>query len=413
MRKLKEKLKSKILENFFYLFFLKGFDLILPFLIMPYLVKTLGSSKYGSVVFAQSLINYFAILINFGFDIYGTREIASNIDNKENLKKIFSSILLIKAVLFFVSILLIFLLVFTVDKFYTERALFILTSLILVYHTLSITWFFQGIEEMKYISFLNIVSKVIFTVLIFILVKNSTDYLLVPVLNATGGAVASILGLFLVYKNFKITFSFPSLIEIKEHLKNSFQFFISRVFSTLYTNTNTFIIGLFLNYHAVTVYDIAFKLYSMLKIPWDIFNSVLYPNITKTKNTNLLKKSIILSFSTAVFVYIITWFTVPLFIELLFGKDLIDATFVFRILNISLIFSSVHILLGTSTLVAFGYAKHFNLSVVLSTVFYFFVILFLILADKLTLTTISISVVLTVLFILIYRAYFVYKYRLL
>ena len=94
------KLKNLIFENrslfsnFSNLSVLYSLNLLIPFIIYPYLIRVLGSETYGLVIYAQAIITYFVILIGFGFNLSGVKLVSKNRNNKQELGKIISSILI-------------------------------------------------------------------------------------------------------------------------------------------------------------------------------------------------------------------------------------------------------------------------------------------------------------------------------
>jgi PST family polysaccharide transporter len=153
----------------------------------------LGVEKFGLLSFAQATIAYFTIIVDYGFNLSATRDISIHREDKEKLSEIFSSVMIIKLGLFFISLILLTVLVFSFEKFRVEALLYYLTFGTVVGQLLFPVWFFQGMERMKYITYLNILAKLLFTITIFIFVKNSKDIYLVPVMNSLGFIVSGIL----------------------------------------------------------------------------------------------------------------------------------------------------------------------------------------------------------------------------
>ncbi len=190
-KKLKQ--HKKIIENFSYLSILQILSLITPLITYPYLVKTLGEVMYGTVVFAQAVVTYFNILVIFGFNFTAARDVSLHRDNPKKLSEIISSITIIKTLFLIFSLLLM-----SIYMFYTSKMDYILYYLsfwICLNEILFPAWFFQGIEEMKYITFINFGIRILFIGMIFIFIESPDDYLFFPLLNGVGAILAGIVSI--------------------------------------------------------------------------------------------------------------------------------------------------------------------------------------------------------------------------
>lgn len=94
-----------IVHNTTYLSVLEILKMVMPFVALPYLISTVGADKYGLVVFAQAIISYFIIFINFGLDVSAVKNVSINRSDNEKLSEVVSSVLIIKAFLFILSFL--------------------------------------------------------------------------------------------------------------------------------------------------------------------------------------------------------------------------------------------------------------------------------------------------------------------
>ena len=84
-------MKNKLLENILSLSIIKGLEYVLAFITFPYLVRVLQVEYYGLIVFSQSIINYFTLFTDYGFNLSGPKAIAQHYD-KEEYGIVFSNI---------------------------------------------------------------------------------------------------------------------------------------------------------------------------------------------------------------------------------------------------------------------------------------------------------------------------------
>ena len=281
--------KRTLLENFVALSVLQGANYILPLITLPYLVRVLGPEKFGLVAFAQAFVGYFQIITDYGFNLSATREISINRENKEKISEIFSSVIVIKSFLFLFSLIIMSVVVFFFNKFGQDRLIYYISFGMVLGQTIFPVWFFQGMEKMRYITFLNILAKVIFTVAIFVVVKESSDYLYVPLLNSLGFIIAGILGLWIVFKDFRIGFKIVKLEELKRQIKEGWYIFISTISINLYKNNSILLLGLFASNEIVGYFIIAKKIIDVLNQIAGIISQTVYPYVSAKIKMNYKK----------------------------------------------------------------------------------------------------------------------------
>src|SRR5215212_3965177 len=168
----------RLRENMVSLFVLQGVNYLLPLITLPYLVRVLGPEGFGLVAFAQAFLQYFVVLTDYGFNLTATREIAVNRDDAREVSKIFSTVMLIKLGLMLLSLIVVSAVVFTVPRFHEDWPVYFVTFPLVVGQTLFPVWFFQGMERMKYITGVNVFSRVVAVVCIFAVVRDQSDFLL-------------------------------------------------------------------------------------------------------------------------------------------------------------------------------------------------------------------------------------------
>ena len=333
---------------------------------MPYLVRILGAEYFGLLAIATSIIAYFSIITNYGFDITATREISVNRQNKPRIIEIYSSVMILKSIFLILSFILLSVVVFSIEKFAANWEIYYLTFLVLIGQVLFPVWFFLGMEQMKYITYLNVVSKAIFTISIFILVKKQSDYFIVPILTSLGFLVVGFFSIFIINKKFGIHFKFQRIATLKYHLYNGWHIFISNISVTLYTTTTIVLLGFFTNNTIVGYYSIADKLISGIKQLIAPISQTLYPFISRKAEESkelvlgIIKKITYVSVSLSLLLTICLFVFADELLLLVFGKEAQNAMIIFKILTIVPLLVVIDTIFGTLLMLVFKRNKEYS-----------------------------------------------------
>ncbi|HUV30382.1 MAG TPA: flippase [Acidobacteriota bacterium] len=365
---LKDEKKKRLLENYFSLSLLQGVNYLLPLVTLPYLVRVLGAEKYGLVMFANAFIQYFVILTDFGFNISATREIAVHREDQQKISEIFCSVIILKTCFLVVALGLMSLFVFSFAKFRGDWLLYVLTFGIVLGQTYFPVWFFQGMEKMKFITLLNITARLIFTISIFLLVRSRDDYVLVPLLNSAGLVVAAVLGLWIAVRHFHVSAMIPRLSVLIGYVRQSFQFFLSRVSVSIYTVSNTFVLGLFTSTQTVAYYAAAAQLYKAVQNLFLPLSTALYPFISKERNVRLYRKIFGVALGAVVCISVLAFsFSGPI-TGFIFGSGFEETSGLLKLFSLLIIIVVASILIGYPFLAALGHARYANFSVVVGSI---------------------------------------------
>jgi O-antigen/teichoic acid export membrane protein len=398
-----------LVKNFSFLSILQLTNLLIPLITYPYLIRVLGKEIYGLVVFAQAIVGYLLILVSFGFNISATKAISIHRENKEKISEIVSSIFIIKAGLFFVSFLILILGLSIIPQAKGFELLFYLTMWLCINDIIFPIWYFQGIEQMKYITYISSFSRLLFIGLIFIFVNSPKDFLNLPMINGLGAIISGIISLFIIFNKHQINFKFQSYKTLRYYFNDSIPIFISNVSIRLYVSTNKVIIGAFLGMTEVAYYDLGEKIVSIMKIPQSLLSQTIFPKINKEKNINFIKKV----FKISVFTNIILFIGVIVFskfiVLLLGGNEMIDATWVVNILAISVPIIAISNIFGIQILIPFGKQKLFSQIIISSGLIYIIQILLIWIIWEINIYSVSIITVTTEIFISITMYYYCKK----
>jgi len=338
--------KKRLISNFASLMSLQGANYILPLITFPYLVRILGVEYFGLLAFATATITYFKMITDYGFDLSATREISKYRDDKEKVNEIFSSVMILKTTFLILSFILLSILVFSFDKFNVDWQIYFYTFGIVFGQMLFPIWFFQGIEEMKYITYLQILAKVIFTILIFVFVTQKEDYYLVPIINSIGFIISGSISLYVIFTKYNIKFRFQKIEKLTYYFKDSFHIFVSSVASNIYSSGTIIILGLVANKEIVGYYSMAEKLASAISGIAQPLSKTIYPYISnKSKEfREIFFKKFISSIAIInIFIFGMLFFFSNKILQLVFNLSNDTLNIVFRILLISAYFTFLNI----------------------------------------------------------------------
>ena len=131
------------MENIFSLSLVESSGYLLPLLTVPYLLRVLGPEKFGLVTFAQAFTQYFVIITDYGFNFSATRRVSVNRHDQIMLSRIVGAVIIIKLLLFFLSFIILSVLVFSILRFRIDWSLYYLSFGIVMGNVLLPIWFFR------------------------------------------------------------------------------------------------------------------------------------------------------------------------------------------------------------------------------------------------------------------------------
>ena len=255
---------KRILKNIFSISGLQLANYCLPLVTVPYIVRIVGPEKYGTINFAQAFIGYFTLIINYGFDLTATRQISEKRGDISELSKIFWNVIWAKVFLFIFSTVVFLFALFYSTKFQSDLRLYLLTYLINIGIILFPTWFYQGIEELSKTAIFNFVIKIIFTVLIFLTIRQESDYYFYPISLSAGQIVIGFIALVYALKIRGLPFIHSKLQDVARALREGFIVFVSTVVINFYTLSNIVILGFLATDLDVGLFSSAYKFISII-----------------------------------------------------------------------------------------------------------------------------------------------------
>ena len=166
---------KKIVENYFFMTILQLLNSFFYLIIYPFVVNSLGVDNYGLYVFSYSIATYFITFVGFGFDIIGVRQISLNQTNDLEKSNVLSAIFTAKILILIMSTLIFFVLVLSIDLLKTNFLVFLFSFMNILSGIFMPIWYFQGLQKMRIVTFIQVVCKIASLPLILYFVKNPDD----------------------------------------------------------------------------------------------------------------------------------------------------------------------------------------------------------------------------------------------
>lgn len=371
--KVKKIISSKVFRNGIWLSILQLVNTVIPVLTIPYITRILGAEQYGIFSIALNWILYFQVLVEFGFGLSGARKTAL-IENHQELNKLFNNIISSRIILFIISFLFLNIISILSEFNYQTYICMLLLFIMILGTTFQLTWLFQGKQDMKFITIINTVSRVISVFLIFILVKSANDVYLYCVLYSITLFLSSCISMVVAKKKYNLCFSFSNINDIKNEINEAKYLFVSAAMTKIFSGFGTTILGIFSTAYITGIFSAIYKIPYVLTMFFSPISQAIYPYIsTKFKDgfengVTFVKKiclPIFLLFVLGVFIII---FLREFIVGLLFGSTYVNYSIIIIPLTIQFLFAVINNFLGVQILLASGNQKSYSKSLMIGCI---------------------------------------------
>lgn len=247
-----------ILQNVVALYGVQVGRKLIPLISIPYLARVLGPGGWGTVAFVQALAEFLVIIIEFGFNISATREIARNRDNPQECGRIMAGVLGAQTMLATGGIALAMLASRFLPVVSGHPKLLLAGMAYAIGQGFAPQWFFQGLERMRLAAALELTGKILSLIGIFIFVHSPVDNWKVLALSAFAPALTTIVGLALAYRTIPVYV--PNWGLIRPAFVMGTPMFVFRSAESLYGVGNAFLLGLFATPEIVGYFSAAEKI---------------------------------------------------------------------------------------------------------------------------------------------------------
>lgn len=330
--------KKKIFKNVLSLGVLQIANSIIPLIVIPFVVRTLGSEEFGRASYAQNIIAYFTLLINYGFEYSATQDVALYRENKERVRSVFWTVMKFKFLLLLISFVFLFFFYLFVDKVREDPLLYVYASLLNVGMVFYPSWFFQGMEKLLGVAFSNVIIRLLCSCLVLFYVQSSSDCWIYILLMSMSYLVMGVFSFFVAIVKYDL--SYCSVWDFSS-VKKGFSIFLNNIFTNLYALGGLTVVGIYLTNSEVGTYSgvnkIVVAICMLISMPISV---ALFPKLSRSfaasevEGLKNLKRCILYASAIGLSVFICVIVFAPLIVKIILGPNFDEAVPLLRCMSI-------------------------------------------------------------------------------
>lgn len=313
------------MENYFFMTILQILNMCFYLLIYPFLIRTLGAEGYGLYAYSASLVFLFITFVNFGFDLPAARQVALHVNDKEQLTEILSNVQTAKIYIEIGAIACYAALFLFNPIMSASPIVFWLTFLQTLTFILFPQWYYQGLQSMKVVTYIQFGFRLLSLPFIFLLIKSPDDVwiftLIVSFSSLFGGMTA---WLMIRYKD-GLRLKWASFEQVKATYKEAIPFCGSNIVGVAKEQGLILLTGSFLGLTDVAIYDLANKIMLIPRTILSKLNDALYPKLVVKSDRKTNRKVLIYEVGIGLLAILSIIAFGPLAVWILGGEQMMEA----------------------------------------------------------------------------------------
>ncbi len=364
---MKVSMGNRLVENIFSMVTLRAAEYILSFLLVPFLFRVLGPSSYGMIAFMQGIVGYFTLCVSYGFSLTAPRDLAQA--EFLEIPRIFSMYfwsMVLLCVIVTVCFVPAYLALGTVFSGGADWALFLAVYTSVIGTVIFPVWYFQGVQQMRYITVLNLLGRILTMTGIFLFVRGPEDYVLATFLLSCTSMFAGAFSWKFIFKLHPGILRRPVWTDMKRAYREGRKTFLSSLAINLYTTSDIIILGVLTNPTVVGYYSGADKLVMCIKQTVFAVNSAVYPYVSRVmrdspgKAFHFLRRQLYIYTVCGVIGGAALYILAPWGVPFLFGERYIRSIEPLQIMAFVPLAVAMSNVLGNETMLSLGMEKIYS-----------------------------------------------------
>ncbi len=278
---IKEYIKTNLpfLSNFINLGFIQVCNALIQVLLFPIIFHIIGIEQFGYISVANSYAGLVSLIINYGTNQSGIKDIAINKNNMFFLSGTFYTVYYTRILLFLFSLLIL------VVLYWLKLPLvyyFFLANVIVLSEVFNPFFFFVGMEKTFLFNVANLLSKLSSVLLIIFFITSSQSAPFVNVYLGVGNLVFYVLLMFYAIKKYQLTPHIPNLSSIAKAISKNFYLVGNNLSVQLQQSFFVFTLSGAVNPLVLGAYTFCDKIVWSFRQLLIAFSSALYPKASIT-----------------------------------------------------------------------------------------------------------------------------------
>ncbi|MBL6449789.1 oligosaccharide flippase family protein [Fulvivirga sp. 29W222] len=355
---------KSLFKNFTWLSISQGANFLVPLIAYPYLLRITQIEEFGLIAFAQAVVTYLVHFVDYGFSITAVREISLNRERPNKVSAIFNKLYFTKLMLLLLSFVIFYLLTTMISAWSNFSPLFLSSFLIVIGQMLLPIWFFQGIEKMSGVALMNIISKVLFALFIFLFINESNDFQWVNFYLGASQIMVGLVAIRFIFVRHHIKINPPSFVIIISQLKANWSIFLSVFSGFVANNSNLVILGLMTDPVSTAYYAIVEKVLLAIRAPAVLLYQTIFPKVCLLAEKSFdhlisfLKTIVRLTLLSFIPLAIIVYIFSDDIVHLFSGEYLKPSSYLLKIICVIPLFAALNIP-ATQTMLAYDLKKSY------------------------------------------------------
>lgn len=342
----------------------------LPLVTLPIVTRALGAEEFGRMSFVLAVIAYATLIADYGFNLTATAAISVKRQDRKARSRIFWETMSVKALLAIACGITMILLLSWVPRAANDASLYVVAFGVVAASVLTPNWYYHGVERLPALGLMTLATRAAAVPATLWLVRSPDDTLLALAITVASGLGASVLSLGGLWVRREVSFFSPALTNIRASLADGWHVFVATAAISLYTNSNTVLLGILAGNRAVALFVAAEKVVKASFLILTPISQSLYPRLSylmahdRPQAFVLIRRSAWIVGSVAVALLLGIAGLAPWVIPLLFGPGFADAVPLLQLMSVLPLAIGLSNLLGVQTMLPLGMKREVSVVVI-------------------------------------------------